>query len=147
MDGRRLLILAQKLVEGVAAGTPLTAGDGAPECRTAISVWEGLVKDNVVDAQLRRRNLGTLHFVDGRPVDGSRYARAVVAMTTGKPPTPFHAKLYEMVQSQISQRDGNLNLTEQSKSAHLIVIFDLCIPCRHLTLLVLDFGFISALCP
>ena len=37
MDGRRLLILAQKLVEGVAAGTPLTAGDGAPECRSAVS--------------------------------------------------------------------------------------------------------------
>ena len=37
MDGRRLLTLAQKLVEGVAAGTPLTGGDGAPECRSAIS--------------------------------------------------------------------------------------------------------------
>lgn len=37
MDGRRLLALAQKLVEGVAARTPLTEGDGAPECRSAIS--------------------------------------------------------------------------------------------------------------
>ena len=37
MDGRRLLALAEKLVEGVAARAPLTGGDGAPECRTAIS--------------------------------------------------------------------------------------------------------------
>ena len=37
MDGRQLLALAQKLVDGVAAGTPLTGGDGAPECRSAIS--------------------------------------------------------------------------------------------------------------
>ena len=37
MGGSRLLQLARKLVEGVAAGTPLTDGDGAPECRTAIS--------------------------------------------------------------------------------------------------------------
>ncbi len=37
MEGRQLLALAQKLVEGVAAGAPLTGGDGAPECRSAIS--------------------------------------------------------------------------------------------------------------
>ena len=37
MDGRRLLELAEKLVEGVATGIPLTSGDGAPECRSAIS--------------------------------------------------------------------------------------------------------------
>ena len=37
MDGRCLLALAQKLVEGVAAHAPLTGGDGAPECRSAIS--------------------------------------------------------------------------------------------------------------
>jgi hypothetical protein len=37
MDGRRLLTLAQKLVEGVANRTPLTGGDGAAECRSAIS--------------------------------------------------------------------------------------------------------------
>ena len=37
MDGRRLLTLAQKLLEGVGAGAPLTGGDGAPECRSAIS--------------------------------------------------------------------------------------------------------------
>jgi uncharacterized protein (UPF0332 family) len=37
MDGRRLLTLAEKLLEGVAARSPLTGGDGAPECRTAIS--------------------------------------------------------------------------------------------------------------
>lgn len=37
MDGRRLLELARALVDGVASGAPLTAGDGAPECRSAIS--------------------------------------------------------------------------------------------------------------
>lgn len=37
MDGRRLHAVAQKLVEGVADKTPLTGGDGAPECRSAIS--------------------------------------------------------------------------------------------------------------
>jgi uncharacterized protein (UPF0332 family) len=37
MDGRRLHTLAQKLLEGGAAQSPLTAGDGAPECRSAIS--------------------------------------------------------------------------------------------------------------
>lgn len=37
MDGRRLLQLAQKLTEGVASGSPLTAGRGEPECRSAIS--------------------------------------------------------------------------------------------------------------
>lgn len=37
MDGRRYLALAQQLVAGAKARTPLTPGDGAPECRTAIS--------------------------------------------------------------------------------------------------------------
>lgn len=37
MDGRRYLALAQQLVEGSKARTPLTGGDGAPECRTAVS--------------------------------------------------------------------------------------------------------------
>lgn len=37
MDGRQYLILAQKLLEGIATGTPLSGGDGAPECRSAIS--------------------------------------------------------------------------------------------------------------
>lgn len=37
MDGRRLHALALKLVEGVADKSPLTGGDGAPECRSAIS--------------------------------------------------------------------------------------------------------------
>lgn len=37
MDGRRLHSLAQKLVDTVAVGSPLTGGDGAPECRSAIS--------------------------------------------------------------------------------------------------------------
>lgn len=37
MDGRRYLAVAQQLVEGVSSGAPLTGGDGAPECRSAIS--------------------------------------------------------------------------------------------------------------
>lgn len=37
MDGRRHLAVAQRLIEGVRAGDPLTGGDGAPECRSATS--------------------------------------------------------------------------------------------------------------
>ena len=37
MDGRRYLLLARFLVEAVKAGNPPTGGDGAAECRSAIS--------------------------------------------------------------------------------------------------------------
>lgn len=37
MDSRGYLTLAQQLVAGVQAKTPLTGGTGAPECRDAIS--------------------------------------------------------------------------------------------------------------
>ena len=37
MDGQRCLLLARYLVEAAKAGNPPTGGDGAAECRTAIS--------------------------------------------------------------------------------------------------------------
>lgn len=37
MNSNRYAVLARKLVEGVAASSPLTGGDGAAECRCAIS--------------------------------------------------------------------------------------------------------------
>jgi hypothetical protein len=54
------------------------------ECRTSLGVWEGLMGNNALELALVRRTLGPVHFLDNRPVNGTRYARAVVAVTQGE---------------------------------------------------------------
>lgn len=49
------------------------------ECRTTLGVWEGAIDQSFVAVEKRRRTLGTLHFFDGRPVEGRQFARTVVA--------------------------------------------------------------------
>ena len=59
-------------------------GKAHVECRTSLGVWEGLMGNNALELALVRRTLGPVHFLDGRPVNGTRYARAVVAVTQGE---------------------------------------------------------------
>ncbi len=54
------------------------------ECRTSLGIWEGPMTNNAIELALVRRTLGPVHFLDGRPVNGTRYARAVVAVTQGQ---------------------------------------------------------------
>jgi hypothetical protein len=54
------------------------------ECRTSLGVWEGPMTNDALELALVRRTLGPVHFLDGRPVNGTRYARAVVAVTQGE---------------------------------------------------------------
>jgi hypothetical protein len=79
--------------------------NGAPhlECNTAVGAWEGAVSDRAVQLRLVRRNLGTLHFYKGRPVDGARYADAVVALTTSTAASSWTEGLYDAVKKQIAE--------------------------------------------
>ncbi len=74
---------------------------GHYECRTALGVWEGRADSDLLELRLTRRNLGAVHFRDGRPVHGARYASSIVAVTTGKAPTKWHEMLYAAVEEGI----------------------------------------------
>jgi hypothetical protein len=58
-------------------------GKAHVECRTSLGVWEGQMTDGALELSLVRRTLGPVHFLNDRPVNGARYARAIVAVTQG----------------------------------------------------------------
>ncbi len=53
------------------------------ECRSTLGVWSGTTTDRSVELRAVRRTLGAVHFLDGTPVSGARYAKAVVSVTQG----------------------------------------------------------------
>lgn len=73
------------------------------ECRTSLGVWEGVLSDTAVDLRGVRRTLGEVHFLDGRLVDGTRFARTVVAVTTGEAPDPRRQRLYGEMQGAMRE--------------------------------------------
>lgn len=90
----------------VLPGACLTAEDGGKrhvECRSSLGVWEGMVSPTAIELRLARRTLGPVHFLGVRPVDGSRYARAVVAVTQGQASDGRATALYGAMNQAVAQ--------------------------------------------
>jgi len=68
------------------------------ECRTSLGVWNGTISDTAIELSAVRRTLGEVHFLDGRLVDGTRFARTVVAVTTGRADDNRRQRLYGAMQ-------------------------------------------------
>jgi hypothetical protein len=72
------------------------------ECRSTVGVWEGVVADDAVSLRLVRRTLGPVHFTGGVPVDGQRYARTVVSVSTGAPPDERGKAIADAIQRSVA---------------------------------------------
>jgi len=84
------------------------------ECRTSLGVWEGTVTDAAIELRAVRRTLGEVHFMDGRLVDGTRFARTVVAVTTGQAGDVRRQRLYGAMQGAMRKalaRGSGVRLT------------------------------------
>lgn len=68
-------------------------------CRSTVGAWnsDGSGIHGV------RRTLGPVHFLDGKPVNGKRFARAVVAMDTGKASNSRETTLYAAIRGAASE--------------------------------------------
>ncbi|MBK7585257.1 MAG: hypothetical protein IPI67_34345 [Myxococcales bacterium] len=64
------------------------------ECRTTLGVWEGVMSDTAVELRPVRRTLGPVHFLEGKLVNGARYARTIVAVSVGSAPDSRRQRLY-----------------------------------------------------
>ncbi|HHH31475.1 MAG TPA: hypothetical protein ENK57_24440 [Polyangiaceae bacterium] len=73
------------------------------KCTTTVGVWEGVTQDRAVALQLVHRTLGPVHFLDGRPVSGGRWADAVVAVTMGERSDSRVAALYDVMERTIAE--------------------------------------------
>jgi hypothetical protein len=71
------------------------------ECRSTLGAWSGVVADRALDLRAVRRSLGAVHFVDGQPVSGARYAKAVVAVTQGAAADPRGRELYRALDQSV----------------------------------------------
>ncbi len=85
------------------------------ECRSTVGVWEGHFAESArISLRLVRRTLGPVHFTDGRPVDGRRYARTVVAVFTGRPHDERERALYTTMEGSIAKAlaegDGSIRV-------------------------------------
>lgn len=71
-------------------------------CRSTVSAWQS------TDAGVHgvRRTLGPIHFVDGKPVNGKGFARAVVAVDTGRAASPRETTLYAAIRTAASDLLG-----------------------------------------
>lgn len=67
-------------------------------CRSTVAAWQ---KD---DSGLHgvRRTLGPIHFVDGKPVNGKGFARAVVSVDTGRATSSRETTLYASIRTAAS---------------------------------------------
>ena len=68
-------------------------------CRSTVGAWQQS------DAGLRgvRRTLGPIHFVDSKPVTGKNFARAVVAIDTGRATSARETTLYASIRNAASE--------------------------------------------
>lgn len=108
-------------------GTPLERcaeedADRHVECRTTLGVWEGTVAQDFVSIARRRRTLGTLHFVGGKPVEGAQFARTVVAFDVEHSPDESVNELARSLNGGISralsqQSEGEIRLARPGESA------------------------------
>jgi hypothetical protein len=95
------------------------AGKEHLECRSTLGVWEGQPPENDrIALRLVRRTLGPVHFTDGRPVTGARYARTLVAVSTGKPADDRARALYAAMEASIARTlaegDGSIRVASAS---------------------------------
>ncbi len=84
-------------------------------CRTTLGTWEGVVSDSAVELHAVRRTLGAVHFLDGKLVDGARYARTVVAVSVGQAPDVRRQRLYAALtpamQKAMAREAGGVRVT------------------------------------
>jgi len=72
-------------------------------CRSTVGAWN---RDETGIHGVRR-TLGPIHFLDGKPVSGKRFARAVVAMDTGKASNDRETTLYAAIRGAASDLIGH----------------------------------------
>jgi hypothetical protein len=75
-------------------------------CASTLGVWEGSIDGTRVSIELRRRTLGTVHFLDDKPVKSGRWARAVISVATGKRTDSRSAALYDEVERNVAKKLG-----------------------------------------
>lgn len=100
-------------------------------CRSTVTVWTGGGNANAFGLRRVRRTLGPLHFFDGQPVEGSRFATTVVAVTQAPPTNEDIERLYRGVGAAVqhalvaasggSVRGARPDETEASHRVHISV--------------------------
>ncbi len=79
-------------------------------CRSTLGAWQA----DASGLHAVRRTFGPLHLLDGQPVSGRRFARAVVAIDTGLAQSPRETTLYTAVRDAasriIQQGDDNVRI-------------------------------------
>ena len=101
------------------AGRCLESDDGGKrhiECRSTLGIWSGPVSDRAIELRAVRRTMGAVHFVDGRPVSGARYAKAVVSVTQGAASDPRGRALNDALDQSVrralaSDPSGNVRVS------------------------------------
>jgi len=68
-------------------------------CRSTVGAWNG--DDSGIHGV--RRTLGPIHFLEGKPVSGRRFARAVVAIDTGKAENGRETELYNSIRTAATE--------------------------------------------
>lgn len=89
-------------------------------CRTTLGLWEGVTTDSAVELRAVRRTIGPVHFLDGRLIDGARYARTIVAVSVGQAPDPRRQRLYSALtpamQKAMARDAGGVRVTTSGAS-------------------------------
>lgn len=85
------------------------------ECSTSLGVWSGLRAPTVLRLTRQDRSLGSVHFWDGAPVDGQRFARTVIAFST----TPPNSDDEQLLARALEQTMGAAVRTEMGSEARL----------------------------
>lgn len=79
-------------------------------CTSTVATWEGQTSPQSLALQRVWRTLGPLHFYDGHPVDGTRFARTVVAVAIQPPSSEdvraLHSGLSGTVQRTLQAASG-----------------------------------------
>lgn len=67
-------------------------------CRSTVAAWH----PDATGLHAVRRTLGPIHLLDGKPVSGKRFARAVVAIDTGRAASQRETQLYSAIRGAAS---------------------------------------------
>lgn len=88
------------------------------ECRSTVGVWDGRASPDGLSLRLVRRTLGPVHITDGGAVDGRRYARTLIAVSTGRPKAPHQRELYAAIEGAVkralAEGDGSIRVASPS---------------------------------
>jgi hypothetical protein len=91
--------LANLKIEPSRCEVSIFEGKTLVECRSTVGLWNADEKG----MSLVRRTLGPLFFLDGQAVSGGRFARTVVAVTTGAAENARQRALYQGIDSAVQQ--------------------------------------------